>query len=188
MTEPSASCQPQTLRAFFWGMLTLALQGVGGIQVIAHREIVEKQRWLSNHEFLEEWAVAQVIPGPSVINLCLLLGFRWFGLKGALTALAGLVILPLILILLLALFYSRHQDLNALTGALRGMGAVASGLIMASALKLTTTYRSNPLGLAVSIALTLITFILTAFFNWPLYLAIICWGGLGIILAWRKLA
>jgi chromate transporter len=169
-------------------MLILALQGVGGIQVIAHREIVEKNRWLTHQEFLEEWAVAQVIPGPSVINLCLLLGFRWFGFRGALTALAGLVLLPLVLILILAFFYSRHQDLPALTGALRGMGAVASGLIMASALKLTSTYLTNPLGLKTSVALTTIAFVVTAFLNWPLYIAILCWGTLGIMLAYRRLA
>jgi chromate transporter len=188
MTDSNPSHPPKTLRAFFWGMLTLALQGVGGIQVIAHREIVEKNRWLTHQEFLEEWAVAQVIPGPSVINLCLLLGFRWFGFRGALTALAGLVLLPLVLILLLAFFYSRHQDLAALSGALRGMGAVASGLIMASALKLTSTYLTNPMGVKTSVALTTIAFVVTAFLNWPLYIAILCWGSLGIMLAYRRLA
>lgn len=188
MTDSSPSRPPETLHQFFWGMLTLALQGVGGIQVIAHREIVEKQRWLTHQEFLEEWAVAQVIPGPSVINLCLLLGFRWFGLSGALTALSGLVILPLGLILLLALFYSRHEDLVALTGALRGMGAVASGLIMASALKLTSTYLTNPLGPQLSVALTVVAFLVTALLHWPLYVAILIWGGLGVILAYRRLA
>ena len=103
----------------------MALQGFGGVLAIVQRELVEKKRWLSQEEFLEDWAVAQVLPGPNVVNLALMLGDRYFGLRGALAALAGMLALPLLGILLLTITYGHFADLPQVAGALRGMGAVA---------------------------------------------------------------
>ena len=64
---------------------------------VVQREMVEKKRWLTREEFIEDWAVAQIMPGPNVVNLSLMIGARYFGLKGALTALAGRLLMPLLL-------------------------------------------------------------------------------------------
>jgi len=47
----------------------LALQGFGGVLAVVQRELVEKKKWLTNEEFVEQWSVAQILPGPNVINL-----------------------------------------------------------------------------------------------------------------------
>ena len=86
----------------------LALQGFGGVVVIVHRELVEKKGWLTQEEFIEEWAVAQIMPGPNVVNLCLMLGARYFGLPGAMAAIAGLLAVPLLVVLLAALAYAHY--------------------------------------------------------------------------------
>ena len=83
----------------------------------------------TNEEFIEDWAVAQVMPGPNVINLSLVLGARYFGWRGALMALLGLVALPLVIVIAVAYTYSQFSDSTAVQGALRGMGAVAAGLM-----------------------------------------------------------
>lgn len=103
---------------------------------IVQRELVERRRWLTREEFVEDWAVAQVLPGPNVVNLSLMLGDRFFGLRGAFVAMAGMLSLPLLLVLLLATLYASVQALPVAQGALRGMGAVAAGLITATGLKL----------------------------------------------------
>src|SRR5437868_12699613 len=95
--------QPRSVGDLFFSFTWLALQGFGGVLAVVQREMVEKKRWLSVDQFLEDWAVAQVLPGPNVINLALMIGDRYFGLRGAIAAVAGMLTVPLIVILALAL-------------------------------------------------------------------------------------
>ena len=94
--------RPQSLKDLFIGFTVMALQGFGGVMVSAQRELVEVRRWMTNEEFVEDWAVAQIMPGPNVINMALMYGGRQFGIRGALAAMAGLLTVPLMLVLLLA--------------------------------------------------------------------------------------
>ena len=110
---------------------------------VVQRELVEKKRWMTREEFVEEWAVAQIMPGPNVINLALMIGDRYFGLRGALAALAGMLTVPLLVVLALALVYAQFAGNPQVAGALRGMGAVAAGLIAATGLKLVPALRKN---------------------------------------------
>jgi len=75
---------PQSLGELFFAFNRLALQGFGGVLPVVQHELVERKRWLTQEEFVEDWAVAQIMPGPNVVNLALTLGARWFGLRGAL--------------------------------------------------------------------------------------------------------
>ncbi|MBV5336935.1 MAG: chromate transporter, partial [Deltaproteobacteria bacterium] len=88
MTAPADHPRPTSLLDLFVSFTLLALQGFGGVLAVVQRELVERKRWLSKEEFIEEWAVAQIMPGPNVVNLALMIGGRYFGLRGALTALA----------------------------------------------------------------------------------------------------
>ena len=83
--------QPNSLADLFFSFTFLALQGFGGVLAVVQREMVEKKRWMTREEFVEEWAVAQIMPGPNVVNLSLMLGGRYFGLRGAMAALAGML-------------------------------------------------------------------------------------------------
>src|SRR6476661_10829575 len=97
-SPPSAPlARPASLSDLFISFTLLALQGFGGVLAIVQRELVERKRWLTQEEFIEDWAVAQIMPGPNVVNLALMIGGRWFGLPGALAALGGLLAVPLVL-------------------------------------------------------------------------------------------
>ena len=143
--------RPNSLSDLFFSFTILALQGFGGVLAVVQRELVEKKRWMTREEFVEEWAVAQIMPGPNVVNLSLMIGDRYFGLRGAMTALAGMLAVPLLVVLSLALVYARFADNPQVAGALRGMGAVAAGLITATGLKLSSAIKKNPLGVPVCI-------------------------------------
>ena len=69
----------------------LALRGFGGVLPFAQRTLVEDRAWMSNDEFVEMLALAQVLPGPNICNLALMVGDRFFGLRGAFAALAGMI-------------------------------------------------------------------------------------------------
>jgi chromate transporter len=182
-----APCRPASLRALFVAFTWLALQGFGGVLVVVQRELVERKQWLTHEEFVEDWAVAQVLPGPNVVNLSLMFGGRMFGLAGALTALAGLLAVPLVLVLLLAALHTRFAGYPAVQGALRGMGAVSAGLIGAVGLKLSVALARNPVPLAWCIAIAVTGFILVALLHVPLVVVMLVLGGLGCVLAWRGL-
>ncbi len=180
--------QPRSPGDLFLSFTVLSLQGFGGVLAIVQHELVERKRWLTREEFVEDWAVAQIMPGPNVVNLSLMVGGRYFGLRGALAALAGMLALPLLLALLLVFAYAHFADHPGVAGALRGMGAVTAGLIGASGLRLLGTMRKNVLGLPLCLGFFVLCFLAIGVLRWPLIYVL---GGLGVpacILAYRKLA
>jgi chromate transporter len=135
--------RPASLLDLFVSFTLLALQGFGGVLAVVQREMVERKQWLTPEEFIEDWAVAQIMPGPNVVNLSLMIGDRYFGLRGALTALAGMLCVPLLVVLAWLLYaqYGSHPGVSAL----RGMAAVTAGMIAATGLKLASALRTHPL-------------------------------------------
>ncbi|MEN9467780.1 MAG: hypothetical protein RL081_1781, partial [Pseudomonadota bacterium] len=81
---PATRAHPTSKTDLFVSFSLLALQGFGGVLAVVQRELVEKKKWLTLEEFLEDWAVAQILPGPNVVNLSLMIGDRYFGMRGAL--------------------------------------------------------------------------------------------------------
>ena len=188
-TDPAAPRpQPRDCADLFWSFTWLALQGFGGVLAVVQRELVEKKRWMTNDEFVEDWAVAQIMPGPNVVNLSIMIGERYFGWRGAVAALAGMLTFPLILVLAVAVVYAQFASQPAVAGALRGMGAVAAGLIAGMGLKLSFTLRKHPLGLAVCVGLVALTVIAMAVLRWPLFWTLPSVGLLACVLTWRKIA
>ncbi|HCY16579.1 MAG: chromate transporter [Curvibacter sp. GWA2_64_110] len=190
MQNPPATqrTQPQSLTDLFVSFTVLALQGFGGVLAVAQRELVEHKRWMTNEEFVEEWAVAQIMPGPNIINLCIMIGGRYFGLRGALAALAGMLLVPMLIVLLLALVYAHFATHPGVIGALRGMGAVAAGLIVATGLKLFPALKKNALGLATCIGFGVLCFVAVALLRWPLAYVLLGLGSIACVMTYRRLA
>lgn len=179
--------RPHSPRDLFLSFTWLALQGFGGVLTIVQRELVEKKQWLTPDEFLEDWAVAQVLPGPNVINLAVMIGDRYFGLRGAAAALAGMLAVPLCVILTLAVLYAHFAGNPQVAGALRGMGAVAGGLIAATGIKLIAPLRRNPLGFGLCLAIVGIVFAAIALARIPLGWVLIVVGGIACGETWRRI-
>jgi chromate transporter len=179
--------QPRSCGQLFWVFTRLAMQGFGGVLAVAQQELVERQRWLSREEFLDMLSVSQVLPGPNVTNLALMIGDRFLGLRGAFAALAGMLVLPLVLMLVLAALYTQYAHHPRLSGALRGMGAVSAGLMLATAYKLARSLPANPLGLPLCLGLGGLTVALVLGLRWPLAAVVLGLGSLVVLLAWHKL-
>ena len=114
----------------------VGLSGFGGVLPFIRQAVVVRNRWLDDREFAELLGVAQVLPGPNVVNISVMLGYRYAGLRGAASAFAGLVLMPLLLLLALTAVYYRFADVPAVRGALQGMMAVSAGLVLATGLRL----------------------------------------------------
>ena len=162
-------------------MTWLALQGFGGVLAVVQRVLVDEKGWLTNEEFIEDWAVAQVLPGPNVVNLALMIGDRYYGLRGGLAALAGILTFPLFVVLVIAALFASVADLPMAQGALKGMGAVSAGLIAAVGLRLISALKSNVMSAGVCIAIAAMTFIAIGVLRMPLVWVLL---GLGSVATW----
>ena len=182
--QPRAA--PRSPAELFWAFNRLALQGFGGVLPIAQRELVERCGWMTRTQFVELLSIGQVLPGPNIINVALMFGDRFFGWRGALAACSGMLLLPLLIVLAATVFYQQVAHLPVFAGALRGMGAVAAGLVMVTALKLLTTLRGNRLGPWLCALVAAATFGAIALMRWPLAAVIATLGPLACALAvWR---
>lgn len=190
MTRPDATDHTALLNAprsrgdLFWSFTWLALQGFGGVLAVVQRELVEKKRWMTREQFIEDWAVAQIMPGPNVVNLSMMIGDRYFGLSGALVALTGMLLLPTLVVLALAIGFASVAEYDVAQRALRGMGAVAAGLVIATGIKLMSALRSSVMGLPACVALGVAAFVAIALLRWPLGWVLLAVGGAGCVWAW----
>jgi chromate transporter len=150
--SPHATPRPESLCQLFTVFCLLALRGFGGVLPWAQRALVEEQRWLTREQFLETLAFGQLFPGPNVCNVAIMVGDRWFGWRGSVVALAGMLAAPMVLVLSLGVLYTQVADEPVVRRALAGMGAVAGGMILATGFKLALTQRARWRWLAFGVA------------------------------------
>jgi len=191
MSEPGAGAEPLRAPAspgeLFRVFNALALQGFGGVLAVAQRELVERQRWMDKAQFVEVLSIGQLLPGPNIVNMALMIGDRHFGWRGAAAATAGLLALPLLIVLALAALANQMAALPMAAGALRGMGVVAAGLVIATALKLAGTLKNNPMGMKWCLAYGALTLLAVGVQRWPMVWVVLGLGGAAVATAWRAL-
>jgi chromate transporter len=179
---------PASCRELFTTFTLLALQGFGGVLAIAQRVLCDDKRWLSRRQFTELLSIGQVLPGPNVCNVSLMVGDRYFGTRGAFAALAGMMTVPLALVLALAALYAHYATLPAVASALKGMGEVSAGMIIGSALKLAAPLRRSALGLPLVLLFAAAAFVMVALLRWPLVWVLLGLGSAACISAGWRLA
>ncbi len=191
VSEEAHRARPASLGELFVAFTVLALQGFGGVIAIAQRELCERRRWLTAKEFVELLGTAQVLPGPNVCNLSLMIGDKFFGWRGAAVALAGMMTAPLILMLFLAwiiaLLPHGSTAQGLVRGALTGIAAVAAGQIVGTVLRLAAPLKQHPLSLGVSLALVAAAFGMMAWLRWPLVWVLLGLGGATCLLTYAVL-
>lgn len=178
---------PESPLQVFVVFTLLALQGFGGVIAVAQRVLVEQRQWLTRDQFIEILSLAQVLPGPNVCNVALMTGDRFFGWRGAFAALGGMMALPLVIVLAVAAAYAQFATDAVVAGAFRGMGAVAAGLILGTALKLASALGSNPMGVRVCWVAGTGMFISVALLRLPLVWVLLVLGSLACVFAWTRL-
>lgn len=183
--------RPASLRELFIAFTLLALQGFGGVIAVAQRELCERRRWLDAREFVDMLASAQVLPGPNVCNLSLMIGDRFFGWRGALTALAGMITAPMALMLLLAWGLNEASSLphaqGLIRGALGGIAAVAAGQIIGTVLKLSAPLREHELGWPACLGLAALALALVVHWHWPLVQVLLSLGAAACLVSYALL-
>ncbi len=116
----------------FLSTLTLSAFTFGGGYVIVplmRKKFTQQLGWISEEEMLELVAIGQSSPGAVAINSATLVGYRIAGFPGALCALAGTVLPPLVILSLVSVFYEFVRDNTYVAAALRGMQAGVAAVI-----------------------------------------------------------
>lgn len=154
---------PITLGELFIGFAQMGLYGFGGVATIARYIIVDKRRWMSEYDYASVLGMGQILPGGNIINMTIMLGDRFQGPIGSIVALAGLMIMPTIILLGLTTVYDAFAANPDVRAATIGAGAAAAGLIIGLGLKMGRNLKLRPLHLAFAAA----TFICMAILRLP---------------------
>ncbi len=137
---PAPSARQATLAALFMSFLAIGSTSFGGgLTGWIRRELVEKRRWIDDQQFLSNYALSQIVPGAVNVNLAVLIGTQLRGIPGAFAALAGLMLVPLAILMTLGAFYFAAHDVPGaryLNLALAGAGAAAIGFNVATGIRL----------------------------------------------------
>ncbi len=166
----------------FLGFAEVASRSFGGAAAWTRFVLVERRRWLTGEEFAEAWGIAQLVPGPNVINLAVHLGDRARGFRGALAAFAGILLVPTAAVLLLDALIMQWTHIEAVHRALGGLGAAAAGLVWAMGVRMGTLLGKNP----TPLGLAFVTFVMAGPLRAPLPFVVLALGPPGILWAWRR--
>jgi chromate transporter len=120
--------------------LKLGTWGFGGPVALVgymHRDLVENKGWLTEDEYKEGLALAQLAPGPLAAQLGIYIGFVHYGLVGATLTGLAFVLPSFIMVVLLGMAYQLYGGLPWMQAVFYGVGAAVIGIIAMSAYKLT---------------------------------------------------
>ncbi len=120
--------------------LKLGAIGFGGPVALVgymHRDLVENRQWITEEEYKEGLALAQLAPGPLAAQLAIYLGFVHYRIAGATLCGLAFVLPSFIMVVLLGMAYKMYGGLLWMQSVFYGVGAAVIGIIIMSAYKLT---------------------------------------------------
>lgn len=172
-----------TLAGLFRCFSVIGITGFGGVLPVVVHEIVRRRRWLSLEEFTKILSVCQVLPGPNIVNISILFGMRVKGLPGALASIAGLLVLPVALVLVIGAAYLRHAEVPQVEAAVRAVASAAAGLLIGVTVRLFWPHRANPVAVAIGLAVIAAV----AWARLPLIWVILGLGPVSLALTWWRM-
>ena len=179
--QPSA---PPSLASLFTSFVSIGMMSFGGgLAAWTRREVVQNRRWLDDKQFLSGYALSQLVPGATNVNLAVFIGTQMRGTAGAVACFCGLTALPAIIVLAAGMLYLHSQGSPGgawISGALGGAGAVAIGLNLGTGVRLA---RHNISGL-IPIAVTAVVTLSIGVFGYSLLHVLAVMMPLSLLLAW----
>lgn len=123
----------------FWSFFQVGLFSIGGgyaAMPLIQTQVVDQHGWLSLSEFIDVITISQMTPGPIGINSATFVGIKIAGIGGALIATLGCVLPSCIIVLTLAHFYFKYQNLTAVRGVLNGLRPAVVAMIASAGLSI----------------------------------------------------
>jgi chromate transporter len=152
----------------------------GALSGWMHREIVLRRGWIDEADFLSGLALGQIMPGANVANLSLYIGQRLRGGAGAVVALLGMLLPPMIVVLALGMLYDRVAGVLWLHRFIDGVAAAAIGLTIMVGIRASRRVERR-LG---PVTILLLLFFTVGVLRWPMVPVVICVTPASIAVAW----
>lgn len=151
----------------------------GGYAMIPliQREVVEKNKWLTDEDILDIIAIAESTPGPIAINSATFVGYKVAGFFGAFFCTLGVVLPSFVIILAISFVLDAFKELRAVQYAFNGIRAGVVALILKA---LVNMYKKCPKGL-VSYIVIAASFVAVAVFDAPVLAVIVGCAVFGLI-------
>lgn len=127
--------------------------------VLAQRYVVDTYHWLTLQEFTDLVAISEVTPGPIMVNLATFVGTKVAGLKGAVSATLGLIIMPFIALYIIAISYSQLKNYPIIANLLRVIRPMAIGLIVVAVLNLFKTSITDLTTALIAVAVIALVYV-----------------------------
>ena len=118
----------------FWSFLKVGAFTIGGgyaMIPLMQRELVTRHGWLSDEDFMDEVALSQAMPGVFAVNMASMTGYRLRGVRGAVVATVGNVLMPIVFILALAVFFRTFRDNPVVERIFMGLRPAVVALVAA---------------------------------------------------------
>ncbi|MCL6649027.1 MAG: chromate transporter [Chloroflexi bacterium] len=168
---------PPSLRQFLGLLLLIAATAFGGgMGAHYYHHFVERRQWLTREQFLQDMTLAQLLPGPNMVNIVAIIGQRFYGPLGAALATLAVLLPGTLLLVLLASALLAARDLPLVQHVLSAIAAGAVGLLVATAIRLAPGAR----GARYNVVVVLIVFALLVLLRWPLVLVVLLVGPLSV--------
>lgn len=140
VARPRAETPPEyslgRMVVYFLWLGTIGFGGPIALAAYMQRDLVEDRKWLTQEEYLEGLALAQLAPGPLAAQLAMYLGFIRAGWLGTTLVGFAFIVPSFFMVVLLALAYIRYGGLAWMQAVFYGVGAAVIGIIARSAWKL----------------------------------------------------
>ena len=142
-TAPDAEASPRaayTLWQLVRYMLALGTWGFGGPVALVgymYRDLVEKRHWISESDYKDGLALAQLMPGPLAAQLAIYLGYVHYRIRGATLVGLAFVLPSFVMVVAIGAVYTRYGGIGWMQAVFYGVGAAVIGIVAMSAYKLT---------------------------------------------------
>ena len=120
---------------------TFTIGGGYAMIPLMQREVVERRRWMDAETFLDVLSLSQAMPGVFAVNMATQVGYRLRGVRGSAAAIAGNVLMPIALVLLIAIFFRRFKEVPAVEQVFMGLRPAVAALIAAPVFTLARSAR-----------------------------------------------
>ena len=168
--------------ALFLAFSQITLSSFGGAIYWTRRALVERKRWLTEQEFVELLTLGQLLPGPNVLNLTVMVGYRFSGWTGAAAGVAGFLGWPCLVVIGMGVLYQQYGAFPQVQQALAGMSAVAAGLLLATVIKLATVLPRHWRPWLFGI----LAFVAVGVMRWPLLWVMGALAPWAVFAAWKE--
>ena len=174
---PAEGAERPSLFGIALAFAAISSTAFGGGQKASIRNQALSRGWMDSDTFMDGLEIAQVLPGPNVLNLAIYCGQRVRGVPGAAAAFLGATIPSFLIVLADGALYFRFASNPFVHGALLGCAAGAIGLTLGNALQLTWDEGRD----WVRILLLAVTAVTVSTLHMPLLLVLVVFGGIGIV-------